>query len=76
MKSICLFGLFLLLSCHYEKAGKTTSLGSVFKEGVESKTQSKSSQIEQGVLEGAIGLITTSENYQFGDTIFVFDDEY
>ncbi|GGZ35240.1 hypothetical protein GCM10007049_30830 [Echinicola pacifica] len=59
------------MSCHYEKAGKTTSLGSVFKEGVESK----SSQIEQGVLEGAIGLISTSENYQFGDTIFVFDKE-
>lgn len=73
MKSIHLFSLVLLIACDQGNSDKTTSKNSVVKEVVETKAEYISSQMRQSVIEGAIGLIATSENYQFGDTINIFD---
>lgn len=75
MKSIHLFSLVLLMACDQGKSDKTISQNSVVKEGVETKAEYISSQTGQSVIEGAIGLIATSENYQFGDTINIFGKE-
>ncbi len=76
MKSVYLFGLVLLMACHQGKSDKTTSQDSVVKEVVETKPEFTIPQTgESVVVEGAIGLVTTSENYEFGDTINIFDKE-
>lgn len=72
---VYVFVLVWLTACHNGKSDKTTSQNSV-KEVVETKAESTIPPTgERGIVEGAIGVITTSEHYKFGDAINIFDKE-
>lgn len=74
MKRIYLFGLLVFIACHQGQSHKIITQKGIYNEVEASRAELQIPHFEpKGKVEGAIGLITTSGHYEFGDSIEIFD---
>lgn len=75
MKSIYLFGLILIMSCHQGKSNKSKSHQSTIGKSIQRKVDSVGSLMNKSIIEGSIGVVSVVDNITEQDTIRFFDKE-
>ena len=75
MKSIYLFGLILIMSCHQGKSNKSKFHQSTVGKSIQTKVDSVGSLMNKSIIEGSIGVVSVVDNITEQDTIRFFDKE-
>jgi hypothetical protein len=75
MKSVYVFSLVLVLSCHQGKSDKTASQKNTFEKSIEPKVNHVNSELVGSIVDGSIGIVSVTDNITEKDTIKLFNKD-